>query len=174
MKRMIMMMATAAVALSGCVQHNWAPTGAARAPLGVASGQCKLVAMGAPSPGGFVSASGSQTFVAATVGASVLAGAIGSAVRQQNLYNACMEASGFVPNDAPPPAQPVAAQQQPAPVTATAGVVPSALTASPAASAQVPQTSVAVTPPQVLQPAGEVALQPCGEDRPCGGGSAYR
>jgi hypothetical protein len=57
------------------------------------------MAMGAPTGGGFVAASGNPRFVGAFVSASVLASAIGSAVRQQNIYNACMEANGFVAVD---------------------------------------------------------------------------
>jgi hypothetical protein len=74
-------------------------------PIGQASGQCKLVAMGAASAPGFVAASGRPAFVGAVVGAGIIAGAIGSAVRQQTAYDACMEAAGFVVAD--PPAKPL-------------------------------------------------------------------
>lgn len=82
--------------LCGCVAHTWAPGPQVAGGFNAVSGHCKLAAMGAPSGGGFVAASGSPAFVGTVVGASVLAGAIGSAVRQQNIYNACMEANGFV------------------------------------------------------------------------------
>jgi hypothetical protein len=93
--------AALAVALSGCVQHTWAPgPNQAAADFGSTSGQCKLMAMSGGSGGGFVAASGNPRFVGAFVGASVLAGAIGSAVQQNQIYNACMEANGFVAVDA--------------------------------------------------------------------------
>jgi hypothetical protein len=94
--------AIALLALAGCVQHNWVPGPQVAAPFGVASGQCKLAAEGVPT-GGFAFAQGSPQFVGAYMGATVLASAIGSAVKQNRVYNACMEAQGFVPNDAPPP-----------------------------------------------------------------------
>jgi hypothetical protein len=94
-RRLGLIVATAAL-LCGCAAHTWAPGPQVSGNFGATSGRCKLVAMGAPSGGGFVAASGSPRFVGTVVGASVLAGAIGSAVRQQNIYNACMEANGFV------------------------------------------------------------------------------
>ena len=87
--------------LPGCVQHNWVPGPQIAAPPGVASGQCQLAAMGGTPPGGFVAASGSPKFVGAFVGASVLAGAIGSAVRENRIYNACMAAQGYIAQDGP-------------------------------------------------------------------------
>lgn len=87
--------------LTGCVSHTWAPGPQVSGDFGAVSGQCKLMSMGASSGGGFVAAAGNPRFVGAVVGASVLAGAIGSAVRQQNIYNACMEANGFVIADRP-------------------------------------------------------------------------
>ncbi len=86
---------------TGCVQHQWAAGPDATVPFGRASGQCKMIAMG-QGGGGFVGAYGSPRFVATAVGVGLVAGAIGSAVRQQNTYNACMEASGFVVNDTAP------------------------------------------------------------------------
>ncbi len=100
MKKFLMIPALCMLA-TGCVQHNWAAGPDATIPFGRASGQCKLAAMGAAG-GGFVGAAGSPRFVATAVGAGLIAGAIGSAVRQQNTYNACLEAQGFVINDAAP------------------------------------------------------------------------
>jgi len=89
-------MAAATMLLCGCVAHTWAPGPQVTGNFGAVSGHCKLLAMGASSGGGYVAAAGNPRFVGAFVGASVLAGAIGSAVSQQNAYNACMEANGFV------------------------------------------------------------------------------
>jgi len=61
----------------------------------VVSGQCKAV--GSPTQPEFVAISGSPIFVGAATAAAVIVGVIGEAVRQQNSYNACMEANGFVP-----------------------------------------------------------------------------
>lgn len=93
-----------AITTSACAQHTWAPGPSATGDFGVVSGQCKLMAMSGQTSG-YVSASGSPRFVAAAVGTSVLVGSIASAVHQQKIYNACMEASGFVVTDggsAPP------------------------------------------------------------------------
>ena len=52
-------------------------------------------------------ASGSPQFVGTAVGSAQIGNAIGGAVRQQNIFNACMEAQGFVATDQPgekPPA----------------------------------------------------------------------
>jgi hypothetical protein len=49
--------------------------------------------------GGFVAAAGSPRFVAAYTAGSIIAGAIGSAVQQNRIYNACLEANGFVAVD---------------------------------------------------------------------------
>jgi hypothetical protein len=100
MKSRLILIAAVCLVTTGCVQHQWAAGPDAQIPFGRASGQCKLVAMGAGG-GGFVGAAGSPKFVAITMGAGLLAGAIGSAVRQQNAYNACLEAQGFVTADAP-------------------------------------------------------------------------
>ena len=83
--------------LTACVQHTWAPGPNAQGDYGSVSGRCKLMGMG--SHEGFL-AFGSPAFV----GGAALGNAIGNAVRQQNVYNACMEASGFVAVD-PQPAQ---------------------------------------------------------------------
>jgi hypothetical protein len=90
----------AAVLLSGCVSHTWAPGPTAAMPFPQASGQCKLVAMGAER-GTF--AFGRPAFVAG----AAIGSAIGNAVRQNTAYNACMEAQGFVALDTLP--QPAAA-----------------------------------------------------------------
>jgi hypothetical protein len=102
MYRITIAAAGLAVALSGCVQHTWAPGPQQIAGnFGQVSGQCKLMALSGGTGGGFVAAHGSPQFVGAFVGASVIAGAIGSAVQQNNIYNACMEANGFITADAP-------------------------------------------------------------------------
>jgi hypothetical protein len=104
MKRLLLIPAIVGV-LSGCAAHSWAPgPNQTAANFGQASGQCKLLAMGANSGGGFVAAQGSPQFVGAYTGAVVLAGAIGGAVRQHQAYEACMEAQGFVPVAVQPPA----------------------------------------------------------------------
>jgi hypothetical protein len=88
------------VGLAGCAQHVWAPGPSQKAEnFDQASGQCKMVAMGANSGGGFAYAQGSPQFVGSYLGAVTVAGAIGGAVREQNAYNACMEANGFVVAD---------------------------------------------------------------------------
>jgi hypothetical protein len=53
--------------------------------FGQASGQCKMVAMGVNSGGGFSHAQGSPQFVGSYLGAVTVAGAIGGAVREQNV-----------------------------------------------------------------------------------------
>ena len=88
-------------ALSGCVQHNWVPGPQVATPPGVASGQCQLAAMGGNQGGGFAFAQGSPQFVGAYMGATVLAGAIGSAVRENRIFNACMAAQGYIAQDSP-------------------------------------------------------------------------
>jgi hypothetical protein len=86
-------------ALSGCVQHNWVPGPQVAAPPGMAQGQCKLAALGGNNGVGFVYAQGSPQFVGAYTGAAVLSGVISSAVRENRIYNACMEAQGYFPQD---------------------------------------------------------------------------
>ena len=89
-----------ALALTACAGHTWVPGPHQNAAnFTEVSGRCKLVAMGADPGGGFVYAQGSPQFVGSVVGASVVAGAIGSGVRQQNTYTACMEANGFYIDD---------------------------------------------------------------------------
>lgn len=89
-----LVLAGAMVALTGCVQHQWAYGPTASMPFEQASGQCKLVAMGAEQ--GFA-AIGRPAFVAG----AALGSAIGNAVRQNQAFNACMEAQGFVVADQP-------------------------------------------------------------------------
>ncbi len=92
--------------LAACAPTQWTPgPGTNAADFGRASGQCKLVSMGAATGPGFVAASGSPAFVGTAVGVSILASAIGSAVRQKQAFDACMEASGFVVAVAPAAAQ---------------------------------------------------------------------
>ncbi len=80
---------------TGCVQHQWAPgPGTDPAAFGRANGECKLAAMGVGNSN-FAAASG--RYALAFVGASMLASSIGNAVRQHQAYEACLEASGFVP-----------------------------------------------------------------------------
>jgi len=79
----------AVVALTGCVQHQWAYGPTATQPFEQASGKCKLVAMGAQE--GFA-AIGSPSYVAG----AAIGNAIGNAVRTNVAYNACLQAAGFV------------------------------------------------------------------------------
>jgi hypothetical protein len=92
-----------AVGLGGCAQTTyWMPGPHQDASnFGQVNGQCKMVAMGADSGGGFAYAQGSPQFVGTYLGAVTVASAIGSAVRQQNAYSACMEAQGFVESASP-------------------------------------------------------------------------
>ena len=64
----------------------------------MAQGQCKLAAIDGSVVGGDVAAVGSPRFVGTTLGAAA-ASLIGSAVRTSAIYNACMEALGYVPAD---------------------------------------------------------------------------
>lgn len=80
--------------LTACVQHQWAYGPTATKPFEQASGQCKLVSMGAEE--GYL-AIGRPSFVAG----AALGNAIGNAVRINQAFNACMEAQGFVVADAP-------------------------------------------------------------------------
>jgi hypothetical protein len=86
--------------LSGCVTHTWAPGPQVAGDFGRVSGQCKLQAMASSGGGGgFFWAYGRPRFVAAAMAGHLLGSAIrsiGSAVGQQNVYNACMESAGFV------------------------------------------------------------------------------
>lgn len=93
MKR-VLVVATLAL-LAGCAQHTWVPGPGAALPIGQASGQCKLTAMGAEQ--GTV-AIGRPAFVAG----AAIGSAIGNAVRVNTAYNACMEAQGFLAADVQP------------------------------------------------------------------------
>jgi hypothetical protein len=86
---------------SGCVSHNWVPGPNATGDSGMTSGRCKLAALSGESSG-FVAASGNPRFVGIAVGSAMIGQGISTAVRQQNIYNACMEASGFVAADERP------------------------------------------------------------------------
>lgn len=153
------------IGVSGCVQHTWAPGPGASMPVGMAQGRCKLAALGAPTEGGYIEASGSPRFVGAVVGGSILAGAIGSAVQKNAIYNSCMEALGYVAVENQPAAAagvspPVALVPRPAAMQAVAAVSPSA--DAPAA---------AFVPPPVATPGGAypVMALPCGSEggHPC-------
>jgi hypothetical protein len=82
------------LALCARLSHTWAPGPGATMPFGQASGPCELAALGGNE--GFV-AVGNANYVA---GAAIGNG-IGNAVRQNRIYNACMEALGFVAVDQP-------------------------------------------------------------------------
>lgn len=88
----------ALVFLGGCARHTWAPGPNATGDPGSIAGQCKLMALSGQT-GGAVAASGNPRFVAAVVGGAALGAAVGGAIRQQNIFNACMEANGFVVAD---------------------------------------------------------------------------
>jgi hypothetical protein len=96
MRKTSILAGLAALAVAGCVQHNWVPGPQVAGDFGQISGQCKLMSMGAPTSDGGFFVAGSPKFVGAAMGASLLVGGIASAVRQQNIYNACMESAGFV------------------------------------------------------------------------------
>jgi hypothetical protein len=147
---MLKPMATAAavaVSLSACTAHTWAPgPHQSAANFNEVSGRCKLVAMGIDTGDGVAYAQGSPQFVGTFIGASVAAGAIGSAARQQNAYNACMEANGFYAVDtAPGPNAPAAAAVTPA--HSSTPVSPSAASAPTVASASTTQVPAARTVP---------------------------
>jgi hypothetical protein len=84
----------------------------ATGPGGVVAGQCKLAALGAPTEGGAFYASGSTKFVAASEAGYAIGSAVGSAVKKNAIYNACMEANGFVAADELPPQQTAVAAPQ--------------------------------------------------------------
>jgi hypothetical protein len=87
--------------LAGCVSHTWAPPpGGTTVTFGQQSAQCRLFARGNAPASGFIAAAGKPAFVGATVGAFVLASAIGSAVHQQADFNDCMAAAGWIAVDA--------------------------------------------------------------------------
>jgi hypothetical protein len=92
------------VALTGCASHNWAPGPQATGDLGVVSGQCKLEAAKTPISGytALVPAPGTDVYV--PVSGVGLSGIIASSMQRQDVYNACMEANGFVVADGSQPA----------------------------------------------------------------------
>jgi hypothetical protein len=158
----------AGLTLSACVQHTWAPGSTAKLPFEQASGQCKLAALGAPS-GGDVSASCNQTFVAAAVGAGLVAGAIGTAVQRNAIYNACMEAQGFVATDSnsavaasPPAHAPIAVRNKPtAPAAALASAPAAAIPPIARATAAFDGTwTGTLSCPALLPPSVPVAERP--------------
>ena len=83
------------VALTGCNysynSHNWAPGPQATGDLGIVSGKCKLLALESP-------------HTSVSYETTDLSGIISGPIRQQNIYNACMEANGFVATDGTQPA----------------------------------------------------------------------
>ncbi|HTV90145.1 MAG TPA: hypothetical protein VME41_14115 [Stellaceae bacterium] len=83
---------TLLVLTTGCVTHTWAPGPTATMPFEQASGRCKLVAMGADQ--GFVAVGNANEVAGAAIG-----NGLGNAIRENQAYNACMEAMGFVATD---------------------------------------------------------------------------
>jgi len=113
-----------AALLGGCVQHTFAPgPGMSAADFEPDSARCRLFARGA-NPGQSFEAYGSQQFVAASMTAAMVGGAIGDAIRTNVNYNDCMEAHGWRVADRPPPSAAAAP-----PLAATAAVVATADTA---------------------------------------------
>lgn len=94
MLKPIIAAAAAALLLSGCVNHTWAPGPYATTDAVSADGRCQLAAMGGEQ--GFV-AVGSRGYVAG----AAIGNAIGNAVRMNRIYNACMQANGMIPVDDP-------------------------------------------------------------------------
>lgn len=87
-------------ALAGCVHHDFVPgPGASNPNTQMVSGQCKLAALNGIDNPEFFAASGSPKFVAASTAGYAVGSAIGKAVKTNAIYNACMEANGYV--DAP-------------------------------------------------------------------------
>jgi hypothetical protein len=114
MKRLRVLGLICLLGLGACAQYSWVPgPAAAGKDFNVAQGQCKLVAMGMPTGDGGFYAQGSPKFVAISTGAYALGSAIGSAVRTQNAFNACMEAQGFVPVQPNQPSTQTGAPPQP-------------------------------------------------------------
>jgi hypothetical protein len=90
------------VILSACVSHTWAPGPGATGNLAQVGGQCQLLAKSAGQQPEYVSAYGQPAFVGAMVGTGILLNAIGSAITQNEVFNACLLANGFVPVDGAP------------------------------------------------------------------------
>ena len=81
---------------SACAIQNWQPPAGPHDEMAVAAAKCDLFAQS----GGqetFAAASGTTKFVGISMGAMVLASAIGNAARQARLYNDCMMANGWTP-----------------------------------------------------------------------------
>jgi hypothetical protein len=88
--------------LSACVSHTWAPGPGATGNLAQVGGQCELLAKSAGQQAGYVGAYGQPAFVGAMVGTGLLLNAIGNAVQQNEIFNACLMANGFVPVEGAP------------------------------------------------------------------------
>jgi hypothetical protein len=89
------------VSLSACAVHTWAPPpGGSPLTFDQQAAQCRLYARGnTPGGPGFVAASGKPAFVGAFVGGVMLASAITQAVANQQNFNDCMQAVGWVATD---------------------------------------------------------------------------
>lgn len=132
----VLLLAVGALA-GGCSNPRYVPgPGMEGANVNVAMARCRLFA---ESGGTAVSASGPPAFVAG----AVVGAAIGNAVRQNRLYNDCMEANGFV----------AAAEPAPSPAAAAASRVPSPQGSAAHATAVTPEPQAALVTSQVQQSA---------------------
>lgn len=100
------------VALTGCASHNWTPGPQATGDFGVVSGRCKLEAAKTPIPTSTHLLSDQNGGYFATSGVG-LSGILASSIQKQDIYNACMEANGFIVADA---AQPAGYSSSPGPI----------------------------------------------------------
>jgi hypothetical protein len=91
------LLAVAALSLSACAQ-TYAPGPYASQPPGMVQGRCKLAAINGGAAGGDVAAVGSPRFVGTTLGAAA-ASLDRLGFRTSAIYDACMEALGYVPAD---------------------------------------------------------------------------
>jgi S1-C subfamily serine protease len=97
MRRLLWMFAVplATLVLSGCVHHTFAPgPGMSALDFEPDQAKCRIFARHATSDYE-VSAYGSPKFVAAYTASAALAGAIGSAIEQNQNFNDCMQARGW-------------------------------------------------------------------------------
>ena len=117
----------ALLTLADCAPQQYVPGPNASAPPGVAQGNCKLMALTNGAPSGTFAASGSPKFVAAAAAGDAVGSAIGSAIRQKAIYDACMEATGYLSVAAPSTPIPPAAN-----TTAPAPIAPASVTPMPA------------------------------------------
>ncbi len=111
----------AALALTGCVQHTFAPgPGMSVVNFEPDSAKCRIFARGASPDFGF-SASGSPKFVAGSLVGAAIGAAVATAVVNNHNFNDCMEASGWrvVDNVKPAPGADVARPSPPPQVEAT-------------------------------------------------------